>query len=92
RQFPLGYWAPEVFREENEDEKSLVYTLGAFLVHLISGRWPFHQYNYPQLLWNVGSGRLLLYPPSNSPPLLSSIIIDCCRFNKEKRPSFRGSK
>ncbi|GMT08606.1 hypothetical protein PENTCL1PPCAC_30780, partial [Pristionchus entomophagus] len=42
RQFPLGYWAPEVFREENEDEKSLVYTLGAFLVHLISGRWPFH--------------------------------------------------
>ncbi|GMT16976.1 hypothetical protein PFISCL1PPCAC_8273, partial [Pristionchus fissidentatus] len=90
RKMQQGYWAPEVFREEKgHEEKSFVYTFGVFIIHLISEQLPFNQYDYPQLLYNVGSGNLLHQVPAGCPSPLDEIISECCRFNPEKRPTFR---
>ncbi|GMT16122.1 hypothetical protein PFISCL1PPCAC_7419 [Pristionchus fissidentatus] len=84
------YWAPEIFRaEKGAEEKSFVYTFGVFIIHFLTEELPFSNYDYPQLLYNVGMGNLLHEVPADCPLQLESIIRDCCSFNAEKRPTFK---
>ncbi|KAF8361373.1 hypothetical protein PRIPAC_88296, partial [Pristionchus pacificus] len=92
RKLKFGYWSPELFRSEEVCEKSHVYAFGAFLIHLITERAPLNNFDYPQLLYNVGSGKLVVEPPGDCDPLIASLIAECCRFNPEKRPSFQDTK
>lgn len=90
------YWlAPEIMAEKEYDDKSDVYSFAIILWELLSRLHPFSEYDEQykkapmvKLEKDIVKG---LRPtiPSDAPPYLSELILQCWRVEPSERPSFQ---
>ncbi|MDW3631938.1 MAG: protein kinase [Nitrososphaeraceae archaeon] len=83
----LPYVAPEVLHRKDYTMASDIYSFGIVTYELITGIPPYHNIKYDSdLALNICQG---LRPkiPSNVPPLLTKLIMECWNAQPDKRPT-----
>ncbi|CAN4106030.1 unnamed protein product [Withania somnifera] len=71
------YMAPEIMQLQKYDAKADLWSVGAILFQLVTGKTPFTGNNQIQLLQNILKSTELLFPPSGKN--LSPNCIDLCK-------------
>lgn len=84
-----NWMAPEVCRGESYTKAADVYSFGLVLWEILTHRIP-HSGEHHNIIFNkVGyCNKLPVEIPPNADPLISSLIVKCLQFEKEKRPTF----
>ncbi|RDX80548.1 Serine/threonine-protein kinase ATG1c, partial [Mucuna pruriens] len=78
------YMAPEIMQLQKYDAKADLWSVGAILFQLVTGRTPFTGNNQIQLLQNIMKSTELQFPPDN--PSLSSECKDLCQKLLRRNP------
>ncbi|CAM8970787.1 unnamed protein product [Rhodiola kirilowii] len=78
------YMAPEIMQLQKYDAKADLWSVGAILFQLVTGRPPFNGNNQMQLLQNIMKSTDLYFPPN--PNNLSSECKDLCRKLLRRNP------
>ncbi|XP_020241298.1 serine/threonine-protein kinase ATG1c-like isoform X2 [Asparagus officinalis] len=77
------YMAPEIMQLQKYDAKADLWSVGAILYQLVTGRTPFSGMNQIQLLQNIIKSNELRFPPDNN---LSFDCIDLCQKLLRRNP------
>lgn len=77
------YMAPEIMQLQKYDAKADLWSVGAILFQLVTGRTPFTGINQIQLLQNIIKSNELRFPPDNN---LSYDCIDLCQKLLRRNP------
>uniref|UniRef100_A0A5B7ANB7 Putative serine/threonine-protein kinase ATG1 n=1 Tax=Davidia involucrata TaxID=16924 RepID=A0A5B7ANB7_DAVIN len=78
------YMAPEIMQLQKYDAKADLWSVGAILFQLVTGKTPFMGNNQIQLLQNIVKSTELHFPPDKKD--LSSDCIDLCRKLLRRNP------
>ncbi|XP_019053298.1 PREDICTED: serine/threonine-protein kinase ATG1c isoform X2 [Nelumbo nucifera] len=78
------YMAPEIMQLQKYDAKADLWSVGAILFQLVTGKTPFTGSNQIQLLQNIVKSNELRFPPDNND--LSSDCIDLCQKLLRRNP------
>uniref|UniRef100_A0A7N0U9N9 Protein kinase domain-containing protein n=1 Tax=Kalanchoe fedtschenkoi TaxID=63787 RepID=A0A7N0U9N9_KALFE len=78
------YMAPEIMQSQKYDAKADLWSVGAILFQLVTGRTPFNGNTQIQLLQNIMKSTDLYFPPNNNG--LSSECKDLCRKLLRRNP------
>ncbi|KAK7286775.1 hypothetical protein RJT34_22006 [Clitoria ternatea] len=78
------YMAPEIMQLQKYDAKADLWSVGAILFQLVTGRTPFTGNNQIQLLQNIMKSTELQFPSDN--PSLSSECKDLCQILLRRNP------
>ncbi|KAJ6851143.1 serine/threonine-protein kinase ATG1c-like isoform X1 [Iris pallida] len=77
------YMAPEIMQSQKYDAKADLWSVGAILFQLVTGRPPFTGNSQVQLLQNIMKSNELRFPPGN---ILSYECMDLCRRLLRRNP------
>ena len=83
----LSYMAPEVLHMKNYTMASDIYSFGIVTYELITGIPPYHKIAYNSDLALTICQGLRPKIPSNVPPLLTKLIMECWDAQPDKRPT-----
>ncbi|XP_026429926.1 probable serine/threonine-protein kinase SIS8 [Papaver somniferum] len=83
------WMAPEVIRNEPEDEKSDVYSFGVVLWELATLKIPWNDMNSMQVIAAVGFMNQRNEIPKDTDPLWASLIERCWHSDPKCRPTFK---
>ncbi|OVA15566.1 Protein kinase domain [Macleaya cordata] len=78
------YMAPEIMQLQKYDAKADLWSVGAILFQLVTGKTPFTGNNQIQLLQNIVKSNELYFPPDNKD--FSSDCTDLCRKLLRRNP------
>jgi len=79
------WMAPEIALEESYDEKVDVFSFGIVITEMITEQPPQRRGFEDRLAFDAQSFQNSV--PDNCPPDLVSLVIDCCKFNPQQRPT-----
>jgi TolB-like protein/tetratricopeptide (TPR) repeat protein len=88
----LPYMAPEQLRGEPGDSRTDVYSLGAMLYEMATGRRPFEKDRPEALMFEIlhGTSRPVRSLRPDAPPELDRLIESCLSKDRELRPASAG--